>query len=68
MTRSDSISGYDGCRTNDTDIGKSEVVMAKIPKFDSEREEAQLWETHDSTQFLGETEPVDMERLNQEQP
>lgn len=44
------------------------MVMAKIPKFDSEREEAQLWETHDSTQFLGETEPVAMERLNQEQP
>ncbi len=44
------------------------MVMAKIPKFDSEREEAQFWETHDSTQFLSETEPIAMERLNQEQP
>lgn len=34
-------------------------MMDKIPKFDSEREEAQFWETHDSTQFLSETEPID---------
>jgi predicted DNA binding CopG/RHH family protein len=34
--------------------------MTKIPEFASEQEEAEFWETHDSTEFLEETEPVEM--------
>lgn len=29
--------------------------MKKIPKFRSEREEADFWATHDSTEYLSET-------------
>lgn len=29
--------------------------MKKIPKFRSEREEADFWSTHDSTDYLSET-------------
>jgi predicted DNA binding CopG/RHH family protein len=34
--------------------------MAKLPEFTSEQEEATFWDTHDSTKFLEETEPVDI--------
>lgn len=34
--------------------------MAKLPTFASEQEEAEFWDTHDSTEFLAETEPVEM--------
>ncbi|MEW6110229.1 MAG: CopG family antitoxin [Nitrospirota bacterium] len=32
--------------------------MKKIPKFKSEKEEADFWETHDSTDYLSETKEV----------
>jgi predicted DNA binding CopG/RHH family protein len=32
--------------------------MRKIPQFASEQEEAEFWATHDATEFLDETEPV----------
>ncbi|MBP1747429.1 MAG: hypothetical protein H6Q54_2044 [Deltaproteobacteria bacterium] len=32
--------------------------MRKIPKFKSEKEEADFWASHDSTDFLGETKEV----------
>jgi predicted DNA binding CopG/RHH family protein len=32
--------------------------MPKIPKFASEQEESDFWDTHDSTDYLDETEPV----------
>lgn len=34
--------------------------MSKLPKFASEQEEAEFWDTHDSTEFLEETESVEM--------
>lgn len=34
--------------------------MAKLPTFASEQEEAEFWDTHDSTDFLAETESVEM--------
>lgn len=34
--------------------------MAKIPQFGSEQEEAEFWATHDSTQYLKDTEAVDV--------
>jgi predicted DNA binding CopG/RHH family protein len=33
--------------------------MAKLPQFVSEQDEAEFWDTHDSTDFLDETEAVD---------
>ena len=33
--------------------------MSKIPKFTNEQEEAEFWATHDSTEFLHDTEAVD---------
>jgi predicted DNA binding CopG/RHH family protein len=35
--------------------------MAKIPKFKSEKEEAEFWATHDSTDYLKETKEVRVE-------
>jgi predicted DNA binding CopG/RHH family protein len=32
--------------------------MAKIPKFKSEQEEREFWDTHDFTDYLDDTEPV----------
>lgn len=32
--------------------------MSKIPRFRSEAGEARFWDTHDSTDFLGEFKPV----------
>ena len=34
--------------------------MHKLPKFDSDKEEAEFWSSHDATDFLDETEPVEM--------
>ncbi len=34
--------------------------MPRIPHFASEQEEAEFWETHDATEFLDATEPVDV--------
>lgn len=33
--------------------------MAKIPTFRSEQEEAEFWDTHDSTEFFEDTKEVD---------
>lgn len=35
--------------------------MKKLPEFATEQEEAEFWDTHDSTEFLDETEPVAVE-------
>ena len=34
--------------------------MSAIPKFANEQEEAEFWATHDATEFLEETTPVDV--------
>ncbi len=34
--------------------------MQKLPNFKNEQEESEFWDTHDSTDFLAETEPVDV--------
>jgi hypothetical protein len=34
--------------------------MAKLPKFTNELEEAQFWDSHDSVEFLDDTEAVDV--------
>ena len=38
--------------------------MSKIPKFADDREEAAFWDTHDSADYLNETEPVDVEFID----
>jgi predicted DNA binding CopG/RHH family protein len=32
--------------------------MSQLPKFTADQEEAEFWDAHDSTDFLGDTEPV----------
>jgi len=34
--------------------------MAKIPKFTSEQEEAEFWDTHDSIEYVEDTEPMEV--------
>jgi len=34
--------------------------MSRIPHFVSEQEEAEFWATHDATEFLDQTEPIDV--------
>ena len=34
--------------------------MKKLPSFVDEREEAEFWATHDSTEYLDDTEPVEV--------
>ncbi len=34
--------------------------MPDLPKFKNEQEEAEFWDTHDSTAFLAETDEVEM--------
>jgi predicted DNA binding CopG/RHH family protein len=34
--------------------------MSKLPRFVSEQEEAEFWATHDSIEYLDDTEPVDV--------
>ncbi len=35
--------------------------MAKIPKFASEQEESEFWDTHEISDFLDDAEPVDVQ-------
>ena len=35
-------------------------IVAKLPQFTNEQDEAEFWETHDSAEFLNETEAVDV--------
>ena len=35
-------------------------MVDKIPQFKTEQEEADFWDSHDSTDFLDETEAVDV--------
>ncbi len=37
-----------------------ETSISKIPKFTSEQEEAEFWDTHSITDFLDELTPVDV--------
>ena len=34
--------------------------MSRLPRFASEQEEAEFWASHDSTEYLDDTEPVDV--------
>jgi len=34
--------------------------MSKVPKFTNEQQEAEFWATHDATEFMDETMPVDV--------
>ncbi len=34
--------------------------MSQLPKFASDQEEAEFWDTYDSTEFLDDTQPVDV--------
>ena len=34
--------------------------MSKLPRFTTDQEEATFWDTHDSTGFLDDTEPVEV--------
>ena len=34
--------------------------MSKLPRFVSEQEEAEFWASHGSTEYLDDTEPVDV--------
>jgi len=34
--------------------------MSKLPKFATDQEESNFWDTHDSTEFLDDTEPVEV--------
>jgi predicted DNA binding CopG/RHH family protein len=34
--------------------------MAKLPKFANEQEESEFWDTHDSTDYLDDTEEVEV--------
>jgi predicted DNA binding CopG/RHH family protein len=43
-------------------------MMSKIPKFVSEQEEAEFWAAHDSTEFLDETEAVDVTFIDSRPP
>ena len=42
--------------------------MAKLPKFANEQEEAEFWETHDSTTYLDDTEPVKVTFVDAREP
>jgi predicted DNA binding CopG/RHH family protein len=35
-------------------------LVKTIPKFKSEQEEAEFWDTHDSTDYLDDTEPTEL--------
>lgn len=34
--------------------------MPRLPRFKDEKEEAEFWDKHDSTEYLEDTEPVDV--------
>jgi len=40
-------------------MGRATKARSRIPTFDSVQEEAEFWDTHDSTEFEDEFEPVD---------
>lgn len=42
--------------------------MSKLPPFATEEEEAEFWDTHDSTEFLDETEAVETRFVDQRLP
>ncbi len=42
--------------------------MAKLPKFNSDQEEAEFWATHDATDFLDETQPIDIQFVDARPP
>jgi hypothetical protein len=42
-------------------VSRSSPVLSRIPDFASLEEEAQFWDTHDTTEFEDEWEPVDLE-------
>jgi predicted DNA binding CopG/RHH family protein len=42
--------------------------MSKLPTFATEQEEAEFWDTHDSTEFLDETEAVETRFVDQRPP
>lgn len=39
-------------------MAENERHVQKIPEFANDQEEADFWDSHDSTQYLGETSPV----------
>jgi predicted DNA binding CopG/RHH family protein len=43
-------------------------MMSKIPKFTNEQEEAEFWATRDSTEFLDDTEAVDVTFVDSRPP
>lgn len=42
--------------------------MPKLPTFTTEQEEAEYWDTHDSTEVLEETEPVAVQFVDRRPP
>ncbi len=42
--------------------------MSKIPKFADETEEAEFWAAHDSTEFLNDTEAVNVTFIDSRPP
>jgi predicted DNA binding CopG/RHH family protein len=44
---------------------ESKDAMSKLPKFATEQAEAEFWDTHDSTEFLEETEAVETRFVDQ---
>ena len=42
--------------------------MSKIPKYANEQEEAEFWAAHDSTEFLNDTEAVDVTFVDSRPP
>jgi predicted DNA binding CopG/RHH family protein len=42
--------------------------MTKLPEFASEQEESAFWDSHDSTDFLADTEPVDIKFVDARGP
>ena len=39
-------------------MAENKRQVQELPKFATEQEEADFWDTHDSTEYLGATEPV----------
>jgi len=35
--------------------------MAKVPRFSNEREESEFWDSHDTTEYLDDTVPAEIE-------
>jgi predicted DNA binding CopG/RHH family protein len=43
-------------------------MVDKIPQFKTEQEEADFWDAHDSTEFLDETEAVNVDFVDARPP